>query len=129
MQELKALIKADTAILLVPSPLEALLQLAHAWRNQFNIPMVAITGSVGKTSTKELLSAIMARHGKRYYASQKNQNTAIGVAMNMLAMDQHLEGAIFEVGISRKSEMGNIVEMLRRRMALSPPLAIAIWAG
>lgn len=118
LAKIASLIQPDTVILLVPSPLEALTQLAHAWRNQFSIPIIGITGSVGKTSTKELLSAIMARHGKRYYASQKNQNTAIGVAMNILAMDQQLEGAIFEVGISRKSEMAAITTMLKPTNAL-----------
>ncbi len=118
LQTLKSLIKKETIIILVPSPLDALLRLAHAWRNCFNIPIIAITGSVGKTSTKELLAAIMARHGKKYYASQKNQNTAIGVAMNILAMDQSLEGAFFEVGISRRSEMGSITQMLRPTNAL-----------
>ncbi len=118
LASLQSLIQPNTVILLVPSPLEALKQLAHAWRNRFNIPIIGITGSVGKTSTKELLATIMRRHGKRYYASQKNQNTAIGVAMNILAMDLELEGAIFEVGISRKSEMAGMAQMLRPTNAL-----------
>src|SRR5438477_11908746 len=54
-------------VLLVPDPLDAFVALASAWRSQFKYPVIAITGSVGKTSTKELLSRIMLQCGKQYF--------------------------------------------------------------
>ena len=65
--------------MLVNDTFDALLQLASAWRQQFDYPVVAITGSVGKTSTKELLAHILTLAGKNYLASHGNQNTKIGL--------------------------------------------------
>lgn len=100
-------------ILIVPDPLEALIQLAARWRSQFNYPVVAITGSVGKTSTKELLAQIMMQAGKKYLASNGNQNTRIGLALNILRMRADHELAIFEVGISKRGEMAELSCLLR----------------
>ena len=60
-----------TLVLLVKDPLEAFVQLAAAWRLQFNYPVIAITGSVGKTSTKEFLSQIMFYAKKKYLVSHE----------------------------------------------------------
>ena len=100
-------------ILLVKDPLEAFVQLAARWRLQFNYPVIAITGSVGKTSTKEFLSQIMALAGKNYLVSHGNQNTKIGLALNMLRMKKEHELAIFEIGISRRGEMSELANLLR----------------
>src|SRR3990167_1853372 len=82
------------SIILVPSPREALIALAHAWRNQFSIPVVGVTGSVGKTITKELLGSIVSRAGKNYVVSPGNQNTLIGCALTLLRMTAEHEGVI-----------------------------------
>lgn len=102
----------------MPDPREALLTLAQAWRDQFSYPLLAITGSVGKTSTKELVAHIMGISGKKYVVSQGNQNTMIGVALNMLRMHEEHEVAIFEVGINQRGEMEKIARMLRPTYAL-----------
>jgi UDP-N-acetylmuramoyl-tripeptide--D-alanyl-D-alanine ligase len=98
--------------------LESFIQLAIAWRSQFSYPVVAITGSVGKTSTKEFLSRIMLYHEKNYFVSHENQNTKIGVALNMLHMKPEHELAIFEIGISRRGEMIEIARILCPTTAL-----------
>lgn len=100
-------------VLAVADPLETLIQLAAQWRAQFNYPVIAITGSVGKTSTKEILAQIMAHAGKKYLASNGNQNTRIGLALNMLRMRSDHELAIFEVGISKRGEMAELAQLLR----------------
>ena len=100
-------------ILVVKDPLEALFQLAANWRLQFNYPVIAITGSVGKTSTKEILSQIMMYAGKKYLVSNGNQNTRIGLALNMLRMRTEHELAIFELGISKRGEMAELASLLR----------------
>src|SRR5579863_1579386 len=99
-------------VLLVKDPLEAFVQLAANWRSQFNYPVIAITGSVGKTSTKELLSQIMMHAEKKYLVSHGNQNTKIGLAINMLRMRAEHELAIFEIGISRRGEMAELARLL-----------------
>jgi len=100
-------------VLLVNDPLDAFVRLAAQWRLQFNYPVIAITGSVGKTSTKEFLSQIMSLAGRNYLVSHGNQNTKIGLALNMLRMKAEHELAIFEIGISRRGEMAELAHLLR----------------
>lgn len=73
-------------ILFVQDPYLALLSLASAWRSQFTYPVVAITGSVGKTSTKEFVANIFRANNGEYFTSHGNQNTRLGLALNMLKM-------------------------------------------
>lgn len=105
-------------IVTAPDPLQALLQLAYAWRTFFDYPILAITGSVGKTSTKELIAHIVRLSGKTYFASQGNQNTILGVALNILRMKNVHEGAIFEVGVNKRGEMEKIAALLRPTYAI-----------
>lgn len=105
-------------VLVVKDPLEALVQLAANWRSQFDYPVIAITGSVGKTSTKEMLAQIMANAGKKYLVSHGNQNTKIGLALNMLRMRADYELAIFELGISKRGEMAELSHLLRPTSAV-----------
>ena len=88
------------------------------WRLQFSYPVVAITGSVGKTSTKEMLSSILQLHGKPYIASYGNENTKIGVALNVLRMRPFHEIALFELGVSRRGEMVELVNIVRPTTAI-----------
>jgi UDP-N-acetylmuramoyl-tripeptide--D-alanyl-D-alanine ligase len=83
-------------VALVPDTLMALKELATAWRSQFNYPVVGVTGSVGKTSTKETICNILALNGMDYIASFGNQNTAIGIALNIFRMraNHHVARAV-----------------------------------
>ncbi|MCX5924723.1 MAG: UDP-N-acetylmuramoyl-tripeptide--D-alanyl-D-alanine ligase [Candidatus Dependentiae bacterium] len=124
----KKLLK-DKFVLSVPEPLDALITLARAWRAQFSYPVLAITGSVGKTSTKELLTHIVGLAGKKYLSSQGNQNTLIGVAINILRLGHEHEGALFEVGINKRGEMERIADLLRPTYALITNIGHAHMEG
>ena len=108
----------DKLVVAVPDPLKALLRLAKVWRSQFNYPVVAITGSVGKTSTKMLLANIVSLQYKKFLVSRGNENTQLGVALNMLKMRPDHSVAIFEVGISKRGEMAIIANMLQPTSAV-----------
>lgn len=97
---------------------QALIRLAYVWRAQFDIPVVGITGSVGKTSTKEMLAHIVHEHGQSALISQGNQNTLIGISLNLLRMRPGHKVAIFELGISKRSEMAELVNLVRPTYAL-----------
>ena len=71
--------------ILVNDSLQALQELARHHRRQFFIPVIAITGSNGKTTTKELLAAVLGSH-YRLHATQGNLNNHIGVPLTLLAM-------------------------------------------
>lgn len=117
LEEIKKQIK-NKLVVAVANPMQALLRLAASWRAQFNYPIVAITGSVGKTSTKEIIANILTAHGSNFLVSHGNQNTLIGLSLNMLRMRSHHQVAIFEVGISKRGEMGRLAHQLKPTTAL-----------
>jgi UDP-N-acetylmuramoyl-tripeptide--D-alanyl-D-alanine ligase len=100
-------------VLVVYNTLQALLDCARAWRAQFNYPVVAVTGSLGKTSTKERISQILHENNTHHFVSCANQNTLIGVALNILNMRVEHEAAIFEVATGNRGDIVNIVDVLR----------------
>src|SRR5688500_3186586 len=75
---------ASGAVLAAPDPLEALRNLASAWRQELGAKTIAITGSTGKTSTKDILAALLAPH-LATVSSPANYNTEIGVPLAVLA--------------------------------------------
>jgi UDP-N-acetylmuramoyl-tripeptide--D-alanyl-D-alanine ligase len=116
-------------ILYVEDTLVALVNLAKEWRSKFTYPVVGITGSVGKTSTKEMIANILRTTGEPFYVSYGNQNTIIGVALNILKMRPGYQAAIFEVGISDRGSMAKIADMLRPTYALITVIGHAHMQG
>lgn len=100
-------------IVMVPDVAQALIQLASAWRQLFTYPVVGVTGSVGKTSTKELIAQLLKNGGKSYVASYANQNTLYGLALNVLRMREHHQVAVFEMGINKPGEMARLAAIAR----------------
>jgi len=105
-------------IVVVGDVLESLIKLATCWRAQFEFPIVAITGSVGKTSTKQIVANILKQNENSFFVSQGNQNTQIGLALNILRLRAYHTVGIFEVGVSRRGEMKKLVDILRPTTAL-----------
>jgi len=100
-------------IITVSDPLQALIAFATCWREQFSYPVIGVTGSVGKTSAKETIAKMFAHAGRSYIASYGNQNTQIGLALNLLRMRDHHEVAVFELGINRRGEMAQLARMAK----------------
>ncbi len=94
----------DERCLLVDDVLEALQALARHHRKQLNIPFIAITGSNGKTTTKELLAAVL-RKRFRTYATAGNLNNHIGVPLTILSIKPDAEMAIIEMGANHLHEI------------------------
>lgn len=107
----------DCCILKVSNTLQALTDLAIAWRSMLSIPLVGITGSIGKTSTKEILKNILVCAGIDAFVSYKNQNSTIGLPLNILRVRPHHKVAVFELGISEQGEMEKLADMLRPTLA------------
>ncbi|CAN5197167.1 UDP-N-acetylmuramoyl-tripeptide--D-alanyl-D-alanine ligase [soil metagenome] len=116
-------------VILVADPLHAFIKLACAWRDQFKYPVVGITGSVGKTSTKETLKAILELNGTPVVASLSNQNTRMGIAMNIFKMRSHHKAAIFEMGISKRGEMVELAKIARPTTAIITNIGHAHMEG
>lgn len=91
--------------LLVDNSLAALQQLAVFHRRFLGIPVIGITGSNGKTTTKELLQAVLSRKYNTL-ATQGNYNNHIGVPLTLLSMDENTEIGIIEMGANHPGEIG-----------------------
>jgi len=90
--------------ILVNNVLDTLQQLALHHRKQFNIPFIAITGSNGKTTTKELLTAVLQQEYKTY-ATEGNLNNHIGVPLTILKIKNDAEIAVIEMGANHLHEI------------------------
>jgi len=100
-------------VIVVHDTLQALMRMARAWRAQFKYPVIGVTGSVGKTSTKELIASICRTNNMSCITSHANQNTRIGLSLNILRMRKSHQVAIFELGSSMRGEMAKLAELLR----------------
>lgn len=100
----------DGVQIVVPDTLRALGDLARAYRLQFDIPVVGITGSVGKTSTKEMTAAIL-RTKYNVLANEKNFNNEIGVPLTLFRLDKSHEVAVIEMGMRGLGEIDRLAEI------------------
>ena len=92
------------SIIVVDDVLTTLQALAKYHRQQFNIPFIAITGSNGKTTTKELVYAVLASHFKTY-TTQGNLNNHIGVPLTLLSIPKNADMAVIEMGANHQKEI------------------------
>ncbi len=96
-------------IILVEDSLRTLQQLAKFHRQQFSIPFIAITGSNGKTTTKELVSTVLSTTYKTY-TTEGNLNNHIGVPLTILRVQKDAEMAIIEMGANHQQEIAGYCE-------------------
>ena len=94
----------DANILIVPSPLAALQRLAERHRDEFDVPIVGITGSNGKTMVKEWLYQLLLP-SQKIVRSPRSYNSQIGVPLSVWLLNEQTEIGIFEAGISQPGEM------------------------
>ncbi|HEX8037690.1 MAG TPA: Mur ligase family protein, partial [Chryseosolibacter sp.] len=103
--------KSDRHIL-VPDALSALQELATYHRRQLNIPVIGLTGSNGKTTSKELTNAVLSKK-YRTFATKGNLNNHIGVPLTLLSVDRSVEIAVVEMGANHTGEIARLCEIAR----------------
>ncbi|MES2440350.1 MAG: UDP-N-acetylmuramoyl-tripeptide--D-alanyl-D-alanine ligase [Verrucomicrobiota bacterium] len=108
---------ADTAVIVVPDTLRALQRLACWWRKQLDIPVVAITGSNGKTSTKDFTAAVLSRCFN-VSATRGNLNNHIGVPLTVLATTREHTAAVWEMGMNHSGEIAPLCEIARPKYGI-----------
>lgn len=107
---------------------QALMSLAAWWRAQFSIPMIAITGSVGKTTVKEMLACIFAELGKGV-VTEGNLNNEIGAPLTLMRLCEDDLYAIVEMGMNHAGEIERISKMTQPNIALVNNAAAAHLEG
>jgi UDP-N-acetylmuramoyl-tripeptide--D-alanyl-D-alanine ligase len=113
----RSLVSTEIAVVVVPDTHEALLVLAKAWRQRFDLQVIGITGSVGKTTTKEMVVEILKNSEAKFVYSAGNLNTMIGAALTIFKIRKEHQYAIMELGINQRGEMANLVDMVNPTIA------------
>ena len=102
----------EGVVLKVDDTLEAYRQIAGAWRNRFNIPVVAVTGSNGKTTTKDLTAAALDALG-HVQKTSGNFNNEVGVPMTLLELNDKHKAAVVEIGMRGLGQIKSLAEVVR----------------
>ncbi len=114
----------DANFLVVPSPLAALQRLAERHRDEFNVPVVGITGSNGKTMVKEWLYQLLLP-SQRIVRSPRSYNSQIGVPLSVWLLNEQTEIGIFEAGISKPGEMYALRDIIQPTIGVLTSLGTA----
>ena len=104
-------------VLKVEDTLAAYQSFARLWREKFNIPVVAITGSNGKTTTKDLTAAALSRLGAVQKTS-KNFNNEIGVPLTLLGLNESHKAAVVEIGMRGFHQIDALAEIVKPTMGI-----------
>ena len=105
-------LNVDLTQFIVEDTLQAYQQIARWWRDRFDIPVIGITGSVGKTSTKELMSAVLSNQGK-VLKTEANFNNEIGVPKTLLQITPEHDYAVIEMAMRAAGEIALLTDIAR----------------
>ncbi|MGO9485108.1 MAG: UDP-N-acetylmuramoyl-tripeptide--D-alanyl-D-alanine ligase [Rhodomicrobium sp.] len=111
---------STAALFRTPDTLEALNALARAARQRANATVAAVTGSAGKTGTKEMLRVMLAQSGPTH-ASEKSYNNLWGVPLSLARMPRNARFGVFEIGMNHAGEITPLTRLVR------PHIAIVTW--
>jgi UDP-N-acetylmuramoyl-tripeptide--D-alanyl-D-alanine ligase len=117
-------VSEDAPLLIVDDVLTALEQLGRAARARTKARVIAVTGSVGKTSTKEMLRTVLSRQGK-CHAAEASYNNHWGVPLTLARMPADTDYAVIEVGMNHPGEISPLVKMARPHVAIVTTVAAA----
>lgn len=107
----------QVAVLLVDNTVKALQKLAKEYISGFRVKKLAVTGSVGKTSTRDMLAAVMSTK-YRTVKPEKNYNNEIGLPLTAFLIDEETEVAVFEMGMEREGEISLLADIVRPQVAV-----------
>src|ERR1700719_674027 len=122
---------SDSPLLVLGDVLAALVELARAARARLNAQVIAVTGSVGKTSTKEALRRVLGGQGETH-ASTASFNNHWGVPLSVARCPASARYAIFEIGMNHAGEIEPLVKMVRPHVAIITtvePVHLEFFAG
>jgi UDP-N-acetylmuramoyl-tripeptide--D-alanyl-D-alanine ligase len=114
--------RASGTLLAAEDPLKALQRLATEWRRELSAAVIGVTGSTGKTSTKDLLLALLAPH-RRTVASKANHNTEIGLPLEILGAPADTEVLVLEMGMRGAGQIAELAAIAR------PDVAVIVSIG
>lgn len=111
-------------VLLVPDTGKALLDLAAYYRDLFDIPYVGITGSVGKTTTKDMIASVLSQKYDTLW-TDGNYNNEVGVPLTIFRIEEHHQAAVIEMGMNHFGELDRIAAAVRPRIGVISNVGVA----
>ncbi|HEX6458207.1 MAG TPA: UDP-N-acetylmuramoyl-tripeptide--D-alanyl-D-alanine ligase [Thermoleophilaceae bacterium] len=108
-EELASTGAGGAPVIAADNTLHALHGLAREWRRELGCPVVGITGSTGKTSTKDILRALLAGSGLQVHANRQNWNTEIGLPLSILAAERGVEALVLEMAMRGEGQIAELV--------------------
>lgn len=111
---------APIPLLLLGDTRQALIRIAGAWRRLFDLPLIAVTGSNGKTTTKEMIASILRvwLGAEAMVATQGNLNNDIGLPLSLLRLSAAHQASVFELGMNHPGEIAELAAIARPTIAL-----------
>ncbi len=110
-------IPSGKSVIRVDDTLTAIRDIAEFYRKQLDIQVVAVTGSVGKTSTKDMLNSVISRSFNTF-ATKGNFNNEIGVPLTVFELDSSYSKAVIEMGMSNLGEISRLTKIARPQIAV-----------
>ena len=107
----------DRVIILVDDTIRALQKIATYKRSMFDIPVVAVTGSVGKTSTKDIIASVMSKE-YNVLKTEGNYNSQLGVALTVLRLRKEHTAMVIELGMSQLGEISRLTNIVKPNVAV-----------
>ncbi len=108
----------------VENTLKALQDLAFYYRNRFPLPVIGITGSVGKTTTKEMIAAALETKYE-VLKTAGNMNSQVGLALTMFGIERKHQVAVIEMGMSEEGEIAKLAKIARPRLAVITNIGVS----
>lgn len=110
-------ISEDVDVIVVPDSLKALGDLAHYHKKRVGVPVIAITGSNGKTTTKEMVASLL-RQKHSIWVTQGNYNNLVGLPFTLLGLRAHHQWCIAEMGMNARGEIDRMVQIAEPQIRL-----------
>ena len=114
----------DASVILAGDTVKAFEQMADSYLSRFDVKKVAVTGSVGKTTTKMLTAAVMSAK-YRTICTQKNLNTNLGLSMTAFNADSTTEAIVFEMGMDGRGQIAEDVSFIRPELAVITNIGVS----
>lgn len=114
----------DRIMIKVDDTLKALRDIAAYYRKKFSIPFIGITGSVGKTSTKDMIASVLSQE-YNVLKTQGNYNNEIGVPLTIFNLDDHHQVGVIEMGMSNFGEISRLTSIVLPKVAVITNIGIS----
>lgn len=116
--------EGDKPWIRVDDTLEAMQKVGTYYRNRLNLPVVAVTGSVGKTTTREMIASSLSS-GLKVFQTLGNQNSQVGVPLTLSHIDKEDQVAVLEIGMSERGQIEKLTTMIRPNIAVVTVIGVS----